>query len=106
MDDKIQLMKELCDKINEASIAYYVNDNPIMSDKQWDKLYNELLALEKETGVVLDNSPSQKVGGDALDKFVKVKHTSRLYSLDKAQSFVEIEDWVERNIVCWGNQTF
>ena len=97
MDDKIQLMKELCDKINEASIAYYVNDNPIMSDKQWDKLYNELLALEKETGVVLDNSPSQKVGGDALDKFVKVKHTSRLYSLDKAQSFVEIEDWVERN---------
>lgn len=97
MEDKIQLMKELCEKINEASVAYYVNDNPIMSDKQWDKLYNELLVLEKETGVILDNSPSQKVGGDALDKFVKVKHTARLYSLDKAQSFEEIENWVERN---------
>ena len=72
MEEKIEKMKQLSKIINEASIAYYVNDDPIMSDKQWDKLYNELLALEAETGVVLENSPSQKVGGDALDKFVKV----------------------------------
>ncbi len=103
--EKLKNMQELCDKINEASVAYYVYDNPIMSDKQWDKLYNELLALEKETGVVLSDSPSQKVGGDALDKFVKVKHTAKLYSLDKAQSFEEIEEWQKRNLNIQDYQT-
>ena len=97
MDDKIKQMQELCDIINEASVAYYVNDNPIMSDKEWDTLYNKLLLLEQQTGVVLPNSPSQKVGGDALDKFVKVKHIAKLYSLDKAQSLQEISDWLDRN---------
>lgn len=96
MED-IKKMQELCDQINKASVAYYVDDNPIMSDKQWDKLYNELLQLEKLTGIILPNSPSQKVGGDALDKFVKVKHASKLYSLDKAQTIGEIEDWMTRN---------
>lgn len=96
MED-IKKMQELCDQINKASVAYYVDDNPIMSDKQWDKLYNELLQLEKLTGIILPNSPSQKVGGDALDKFVKVKHVSKLYSLDKAQTIGEIEDWMTRN---------
>lgn len=91
-------MQELCKKINQASTAYYVNDNPIMSDKEWDKLYNQLLELEKQTGVVLPNSPSQKVGGDALDKFEKVKHVAKLYSLDKAQTLEEIEDWKNRNL--------
>ncbi len=98
MEETIKQMQELCDKINNASIAYYVNDNPIMSDKQWDMLYNRLLELEKQTGIVLPNSPSQKVGGDALDKFEKVKHVARLYSLDKAQSLGEIEDWLVRNL--------
>lgn len=98
MEEKIKIMQELCDKINKASIAYYVNDNPIMSDKQWDILYNKLLELEKQTGIILPNSPSQKVGGDALDKFEKVKHISRLYSLDKAQSLEEVEDWLVRNL--------
>ena len=97
MEDKIKKMKELSKVISDASIAYYVNDDPIMSDKQWDKLYNELLALEAETGVVLPDSPTQKVGGDALDKFVKVAHTAKLYSLDKAQSFAEIALWQKRN---------
>ena len=97
MEDKIKKMKELSKVISDASIAYYVNDDPIMSDKQWDKLYNELLALEAETGVVLPDSPTQKVGGDALDKFVKVAHTAKLYSLDKAQSFAEIIEWQKRN---------
>ena len=97
MEDKIKKMKELSKTISDASIAYYVYDNPIMSDKQWDKLYNELLALEAETGVILPDSPTQKVGGDALDKFVKVAHTAKLYSLDKAQSFEEIVEWQKRN---------
>ncbi|MBQ8468855.1 MAG: NAD-dependent DNA ligase LigA [Clostridia bacterium] len=97
MQDKIERMKELSKIVSEASIAYYVNDNPIMSDKQWDKLYSELVLLEKETGVVLPDSPTQKIGGDALDKFVKASHVSKLYSLDKAQSFEEILDWQSRN---------
>ena len=97
MEDKIKKMKELSKVISDASIAYYVNDDPIMSDKQWDKLYNELLALEAETGVVLPDSPTQKVGGDALDKFVKVAHIAKLYSLDKAQSYEEIALWQKRN---------
>lgn len=98
MEETIKKMQELCDKINKASVAYYVNDNPIMSDKQWDALYNQLLEMEKQTGIILPNSPSQKVGGDALDKFEKVKHIARLYSLDKAQSLGEIEDWLSRNL--------
>ena len=98
MENKLKHMQQLCEKINEASVAYYVNDNPIMSDKEWDSLYNQLLKLEAETGVVLPNSPSQKVGGDALDKFVKVSHIAKLYSLDKAQSIEEINDWLTRNL--------
>lgn len=97
MEDKIKQMQDLCEVINNASIAYYVNDNPIMSDKEWDGLYNKLLKLEAETGTILPNSPSQKVGGDALDKFVKVTHIAKLYSLDKAQSLEEIQDWLTRN---------
>ena len=97
MEDKIKQMQDLCEIINNASIAYYVNDNPIMSDKEWDGLYNKLLKLEAEMGIVLPNSPSQKVGGDALDKFEKVNHITKLYSLDKAQSLEEIQDWLTRN---------
>lgn len=97
MEDKIKQMQQLCEVINSASIAYYVNDNPIMSDKEWDGYYNKLLALEAETGIVLPNSPSQKVGGDVLDKFVKVEHKAKLYSLDKAQTLEEIDDWLARN---------
>jgi len=90
-------MKELIEKINRASYSYYVLDDPIMSDKKWDELYYRLLDLEKETGIVLPASPSRKVGGEVLDKFKKVKHKERLYSLDKAQTMQELVDWNTRN---------
>lgn len=90
-------MIKLSEAINKASYDYYVLDNPSISDKEWDKLYDELLKLEKEYDLVLPNSPSNKVGGTPLDKFEKVVHTKRLMSLDKAQSFEEIEEWQERN---------
>lgn len=93
----ISEMKELTEKINKASYSYYVLDNPIMSDKEWDKLYYRLLDLEKESGIVLPASPSLKVGGETLDKFEKVRHKEKLYSLGKAQSLAEIEDWNTRN---------
>lgn len=95
--DKINKMKELVEKISKASYEYYVLDNPTISDKEWDALYDQLKALEAETGVVLDNSPTKKVGGDPLGKFEKVTHYRKLMSLDKAQNFGEIEEWNERN---------
>lgn len=78
--DKLERMKELVDVILMHNRNYYELDNPTISDKEYDKLYDELVDLEKETGVVLSNSPTQRVGGDVLDKFVKKKHDVRLYS--------------------------
>ena len=102
MDEKtlsslIEEMKELTAKINKANYEYYVLDEPTLSDKEWDKLYYRLLDIEKETGVVLKGSPSQKVGGEPLSKFKKVTHSHKLYSLSKAQTIEEIIDWNTRN---------
>ena len=96
-DKIIKKMKELIEKINKASYSYYVLDNPTISDKEWDKMYYELLDLEKDSGIVLENSPSQKVGGDVLDGFKKITHENKLLSLGKAQTLDEILDWNTRN---------
>lgn len=93
----IEIMQNLIEKINKANYEYYVLDNPTISDKEWDKLYYELLDLEKETGIVLENSPSKKVGGEVLAGFKKVSHTKKLMSLGKAQTIEEILDWNTRN---------
>lgn len=93
----IEIMQNLIEKINKASYSYYVLDNPIISDKEWDKMYYELLDLEKETGIILPNSPSQKIGGEVLDGFKKITHKHKLMSLGKAQSVEEILDWNTRN---------
>ena len=93
----IEEMKSLTEKINRASYYYYVLDNPIISDKEWDKMYYRLLDIEKETGIVLPDSPSVKVGGETLSKFEKVTHSHKLYSLAKAQTIGEIIDWNTRN---------
>ncbi len=90
-------MQELIDKLLAANYNYYVLDNPTISDKEWDKMYDELIRLEKETGIILPSSPSQKVGGNPLSKFEKVTHKRKLMSLDKAQSFEEIFEWNDRN---------
>lgn len=92
-----QKMENLIEKINKASYSYYVLDNPIISDKEWDEMYYELLDLEKESGIVLPNSPSLKVGGDVLEGFKKITHTKKLMSLGKAQTIEEIIDWNNRN---------
>lgn len=94
----IDEMKRLIEKINKASYNYYVLDNPTISDKEWDELYYRLLDLEKQSGIVLENSPSKKVGGEVLDGFEKVTHKHKLYSLGKAQTMAEIEDWRSRNL--------
>ena len=93
----IEEMQNLIVKINKASYDYYVLDNPTISDKEWDAMYYRLLDLEKESGIVLDNSPSKKVGGETLKGFAKVTHQNKLFSLGKAQTIEEIIDWNTRN---------
>ena len=62
MDNELKEMQKLIEDINRYNYAYYTLDNPIISDKEWDALYNKLLALEEKTGVVMPDSPSQRVG--------------------------------------------
>ena len=75
-------MQELVDYLNKTAHAYYVLDNPIISDAQWDKLYNQLLQMEQETGVILPDSPSHRVGGAPLAAFTQHRHITRLWSMD------------------------
>ncbi|MCL2234408.1 MAG: NAD-dependent DNA ligase LigA [Firmicutes bacterium] len=87
---------ELVEKLNKYAHAYYVMDAPVVSDKEFDTLYDELVSLEKEHGFVLQESPTQRVGGEILKGFSPHKHLSRLYSLDKCNSFEELKEWAEK----------
>lgn len=89
-------MKELIEKLKEYNYHYYTLDNPLVDDKEYDLIYDELKSLEIDSGIVLEESPTQFVGDQILDKFEKHTHLGRLYSLDKAQSFEQIEDWMNR----------
>ena len=89
-------MKKIVDRLNELNYHYYVLDEPIASDDEWDNLYARLRILEDQTGVVLENSPTKRVGGEPIKVFETVKHKVRLWSMDKAQSFEEIYAWEER----------
>ena len=83
-------MRELVDVLNKYAYEYYVLDNPTVSDKEYDVLYDELVKLEKETGNVLFDSPTRRVGGEPISAFKKHNHIERLYSLDKATTEEEI----------------
>ena len=89
-------MEELIEEISKASYSYYVLDDPYMSDMQWDRLYDELRALEAETGEVLEGSPTRKVGGATLQGFAEHRHINRLWSMDKVQSLEELDAWIAR----------
>lgn len=91
-------MKQLVEKLNDYAYRYYVLDAPVISDAEYDKLYDKLVALEKQTGVILPNSPTQRVGDTVLSNFQKVTHEVRLYSLDKCQSKEQLLAWM--NDVC------
>jgi len=95
MDKKEQII-ELIEKIEELNYHYYTLDSPLVSDGEYDKLYDKLKALEKESGYRSNNSPTQKVGGEVLEKFEKHFHISRLYSQDKAQTYEDLNDWIKR----------
>lgn len=87
-------MKELVTLLNEASRAYYQEDREIMSNQQYDELYNELEALEKETGIILSNSPTQTVGFESVDFLPKETHPSPMLSLDKTKDTGALEDFI------------
>lgn len=84
-DPMLNRMKELIEQISEADIAYYKNDKPIMSDKEYDALYDELRSLEDNLGITLSNSPTQKVAGEILDELTPVKHSKPMLSADKTK---------------------
>ena len=89
-------MQQLVEKLNRLAYEYYVLDNPTVSDAEYDALYDELLRLERETGIVLPDSPTKRVGGDVLPGFEQHTHLGRLYSLDKCKTEEELSAWLNK----------
>lgn len=93
--DKVKRIKELTELLQKAAYTYYGLDNPIISDKEYDDLYDELLKLEAECEYVLAGSPTQKVQGYVLDGFSKVEHSKPMLSANKTKDTKEIEKFVK-----------
>ncbi|WP_279146451.1 NAD-dependent DNA ligase LigA, partial [Clostridium tyrobutyricum] len=91
-------INEIIKELNKYAYDYYVLDNPAVSDKEYDKKYDQLVKLEKETGMVFPYSPTQRVGDTVLTQFQKYVHKSKLWSMDKAQSLDQIYEWHKRNL--------
>jgi DNA ligase (NAD+) len=94
--DAMETMRSLIEEIEKHNYQYYTLDQPIISDKEYDELYDRLVALERETGVTLPNSPTQRVGGELLEGFRPHRHLARLWSLDKAQNVDDLMAWHAR----------
>ena len=95
--DKKARIKDLVEILNKAAKSYYVDAVEIMPNIEYDKLYDELVKLEKETNVVLSNSPTQNVGYETASELPKKAHESPMLSLDKTKSVTELEDWLGDN---------
>ncbi len=96
MADALQEMKALIEQIERHNYLYYTLDQPSISDKEYDALYDRLTLLESETGTVLPNSPTLRVGHELLKGFDTHRHMSKLWSLDKAQSKESLLAWHTR----------
>ncbi len=94
--DTYSRMKELVELLNKYASLYYEQDAPVVSDAEYDALYDELRKLEESEGYSLKNSPTHRVGGAPQKKFEQSKHLLKLYSLDKCQSVEEFYDWCLR----------
>ncbi|MBP3620367.1 MAG: NAD-dependent DNA ligase LigA [Lachnospiraceae bacterium] len=101
--DKTARIKELVNILNEASKAYYQEDREIMSNFEYDALYDELIALEEETGLVFSNSPTVKVGYEILSELPKEKHAAPMLSLDKTKSVDDLKEWLKdkEGVLSW-----
>ena len=95
--DKTERMKELNDILAKAADAYYNTGIEIMSDHEYDELYDELVKLESETGIILNGSRTQQVGFEVASSLKKVKHTSKMLSLEKTKSITELTEWLGDN---------
>lgn len=91
-------MKELVELLSRASEAYYAKDEEIMSNYTYDALYDELLRLEEETGIVLAGSPTVNIGYEAVDNLPKERHDAPMLSLNKTKSREELRDWLQGKI--------
>lgn len=92
----IQKMEQLIEQLNQYNYYYYTLDQPMVSDKEYDALYDQLVALETETGMTLPDSPTGRVGGELLQGFTPHRHLASLWSLDKAQN--------EEHLLSWNNR--
>ena len=103
MEDIKALMREKIDILNKAAKAYYVDGEEIMSNLDYDRIYDELSALEKESGIVLAGSPTQQVGYEVLSDLPKERHPSKMLSLDKTKSREELKDWLgnQKGVLSW-----
>ena len=93
-EKELNRMKELVSLLNSASKAYYAQDTEIMSNFEYDRLYDELVGLEKITGVIFSDSPTGNVGYEAVDELPKDRHEQPMLSLSKTKSREELRDWL------------
>ncbi|TCZ70224.1 NAD-dependent DNA ligase LigA [Paenibacillus albiflavus] len=89
-------MRSLIEQITHHNYLYYTLDEPSISDVDYDKLYDRLVELERETSTILPNSPTRRVGGDLIEGFTPHRHLARLWSLDKAQNEEDLSAWHNR----------
>ncbi len=103
MEEKKNRIKELVELLNRASKAYYAQDREIMSNLEYDGLYDELVALEGETGIVLSNSPTVNVGYEAVAELPKERHASPMLSLGKTKDRQELASWLgdQKGLLSW-----
>ncbi len=103
MEDKLLLMKEKIKLLNEANKAYYQENREIMSNYEYDKLYDELHEMEEETGTVLSNSPTIRVGYELLSNLPKERHERVMLSLDKTKEISVLRDWLgeRKGVLSW-----
>ena len=96
-------MKELVELLNKASKAYYQDAEEIMSNYEYDKLYDELQELERELGITLSNSPTVRVGYEVVSELPKERHESPMLSLDKTKDVEELKNFVgdQKALMSW-----
>lgn len=102
--NKVERIKELTKELQEHCVAYYKHDKPIITDKEYDLLYDELATLEKETGFILSSSPTQKVQGELLDDFEKVEHTNPMLSAQKTKESTDILNFIGNETVVFSHK--
>lgn len=103
MEDKRRIIQEKIELLNKASRAYYQESREIMSNLEYDRLYDELEALEKETGIIMAQSPTRNVGYEVLSDLPKERHPSPMLSLDKTKDPGELARWLgdQKGLLSW-----